>query len=135
MEYIVHVDKAESRVPNMVIGGVEGFSVLTMTQHESAVADVHYGMSPVYCVSTYVHKVDDRSHIFFALYNVHYMYSTRQKKVANTVYRFTVFSSVFRVVPFYRFTVPFTVLPFTVYRSIHRFTVPFCRFTVLPFQV
>ena len=29
MEYIVHVDKDESRVPNMVIGGVEGFSVLT----------------------------------------------------------------------------------------------------------
>ena len=51
------------------------------------------------------------------------MYSTRQKIVAYTVYRFSVFSSVFRVVPFYRFTVPFTVLPF---RS------PFCR-SVLPF--
>ena len=50
MEYIVHVDKAKSRVPNMVIGGVAGFSVLTI--YDSAVADVHYGMSPVYCVST-----------------------------------------------------------------------------------
>ena len=45
------------------------------------------------------------------------IYSTRQKKVAYTVYRF----SVFRVIPFYRFTVPFTVLP--------------SRFAVLPFQV
>ena len=42
------------------------------------------------------------------------IYSTRQKKVAYTVYRF----SVFRVIPFYRFTVPFTVLPF--YRSKYR---------------
>ena len=56
----------------------------------------------------------------YYLYMYMYMYSTRQK-VAYTVYRFSVFSSVFRVVPFYRFTVPFTVLPF--------------RFAVLPFQV
>ena len=45
MEYvhvhIVHVDTAESRVPNMVIGGVEGF---LCSYYDSAVADGHYGM-------------------------------------------------------------------------------------------
>ena len=43
----------------------------------------------------------------------HVLYRTRQKKVANTVYHFSVFSSVFCIVPFYR-----SVLPF--YRSKYR---------------
>ena len=55
-------------------------------------------------------------------------YSTRQKKVANTVYRFAVL--MLTVCPFpFRFQRR-SVLPF--YRSVlpfYRFTVPFCRFT------
>ena len=43
----------------------------------------------------------------------HIQYASKK----SCLYRFSVFSSVFRVVPFYRF--------------VHRFTVPFCHFTVL----
>ena len=77
----------------------------------------------------------DEYHFSSYIYMHMYIYSTRQKKVAYTVSRFSVFSSVFRVVPFYRFTVPFTVLPFPFTVLPFPFTVLPFRFAVLPFQV
>ena len=64
--------------------------------------------------------------IYNVMYTYVHIYSMRQKKVANTVYR----SSVLMLIV-YPFPFRFQRRSVFLFLSFYRFTVPFCRFTVL----